>query len=151
LDRLWRKLDALNRELRCVSEAEYLSGLPPERPLSPRLQQPAGSVNNVVLHPHHLPSIAPAVAPPPLQLEPEPELQREPEPAPQQQHAPPQLEREERRGSEERRLAPHLPRMEGTRGSAEGTGREVLLQVRRRINCWMGLPWGRRCHSLQRQ
>ncbi|EFN59358.1 hypothetical protein CHLNCDRAFT_56714 [Chlorella variabilis] len=113
VDRLWRKLDAVNRELAWVTEAEYLSGLPTSPPTSPRLHQPL-AVNNVVLHPHNLPTLAPPpppVAPPPPPA-PEPERQRQPERQP------------------ERVVLPDTPRFEGLPGGgkAEGTGKEVLLQ-----------------------
>lgn len=127
MDRLWRKLDAVNRELAWVTEAEYLSGLPTSPPTSPRLHQPL-AVNNVVLHPHNLPTLAPPpppVAPPPPPA-PEPERQRQPERQP------------------ERVVLPDTPRFEGLPGGgkAEGTGKEVLLQVRR---WWPHLWWPTQC------
>ena len=109
--RLQFKLDGLSRELLSVTEAEYNSGLAANiRPPSPR-QLPLGSLNNVVAHPQ-----------------------------PQQQHTqqPPQHHREQYEEEQEAVHAapsPPLPRMpdSGKGSRAEGTGREILLQVRARL------------------
>ena len=105
--RLQFKLDGLSRELLSVTEAEYNSGLAANiRPPSPRQLQ-LGSLNNVVAHPQ-----------------------------PQKHHTqqPPQHHREQYQEEEEavRAPSPPLPRMPGSdKGSrAEGTGHEILLQVR---------------------
>ncbi|KAI3433674.1 hypothetical protein D9Q98_003483 [Chlorella vulgaris] len=149
VDRVWRKLDAVSRELRCVTEQEYLNGLEANRPASPRLHQLHGTVSNVVLHPHNLPSLAPPLAPPsPPRTLPPPGPPMGPQPRPEPEH---EVQRHQQQHQQERHqerarfvvqperpppphevqqgvLAPDLPRLEGTAGKAEGTGQEVLLQ-----------------------
>ena len=104
--RLQFKLDGLSRELLSVTEAEYNSGLAANiRPPSPRQLQ-LGSLNNVVAHTQQ-------------------QQQHTQQPP---QHHPEQYEEEE----QEAVRAPPLPRMpdSGKGSRAEGTGREILLQVR---------------------